>query len=269
MTDATTTAATATTATTAQPRPAPLLILFDLVSTITDAGPRYAQAYLDVAAQYQLKVPARSAILNELGQRTLTEIIKIHSPDLPADKVAAFMDDCNGTCDTMLERADWVEALYPHARETLEILAAQDHKLGLYTGTRRDAAEDQLRYHGLKAIFPDAMVRAKDNIVDADKNSQTIKTEQVASLIRDNPGMRVLVVGDSIADYQAAQASGASFIGFANTQKNVFRFAAAGVSAVFTSFARLPGMIDLLTAPAALRQDSQPERVKLKTPVRT
>ncbi len=240
-----------------------MLILFDLVSTITDAGPRYAQAYMDVAAQYNLKVPTKSAILNELGQRTLVEIIQIHSPDLPAEKIEAFMDDCNGTCDTMLERADWVEALYPHARETLQILAAQNHKLGLYTGTRRDAAADQLSYHGLENIFLPAMVRAKDNIIDAGKNSQEIKTEQVASLIRDNPGMRVLVIGDSISDYHAAQASGAAFIGFANTQKNVFRFAAAGVSAVFTSFERLPGMISVLHSPANIRQDSTPASIKL------
>lgn len=248
-------------------QPAPLLILFDLVSTITDAGPRYAQAYLDVAAAYNLKVPPRNAILNELGQRTLVEIIQIHSPDLPAEKIEAFMDDCNGTCDTMLERADWVEALYPHARETLQILTAQNHKLGLYTGTRRDAAEDQLRYHELESIFPEAMIRAKDNVIDADKNSLTIKTEQVASLIRDNPGATVLVIGDSISDYQAAQASGAAFIGFANTQKNVFRFAAAGVTAVFTSFERLPGMISVLTAPAGIRQDNKPGSIKLNKPV--
>ena len=254
------------TTTTAKPvaqQPAPMLILFDLVSTITDAGPRYAQAYMDVAAQYNLKVPSRSAILNELGQRTLVEIIQIHSPDLPTEKIEAFMDDCNGTCDTMLERADWVEVLYPHARETLQILAAQNHKLGLYTGTRRDAAEDQIAYHGLENIFPASMVRAKDNTRDADQNSQTIQTEQVARLIRDNPGSPVLVIGDSVSDYHAAQASGAAFIGFANTQKNVFRFAAAGVTAVFTSFERLPGMINLLYSPAHSAQNSKPGSIKL------
>lgn len=246
---------------------APLLILFDLVSTITDAGPRYAQAYLDVAAQYKLKAPARSAILNELGQRTLSEIIQIHSPDLPAEKIETFMDDCNGTCDTMLERADWVEALYPHAREALEILTAQHHKIGLYTGTRRDAAEDQLRYHGLESIFPAAMVRAKDNAIDAGKNSLTIKTEQITSLIHDNPGGDVLVIGDSISDFQAAQANGAAFIGFANTQKNLFRFAAAGVTAVFTSFEHLPGMINVLHSPANNTQDKKPHSIKLNKPL--
>jgi phosphoglycolate phosphatase-like HAD superfamily hydrolase len=233
----------------AQSQPAPLLILFDLVSTITDAGPRYAQAYLDVAAQYKLALPAPRDILNELGQRTLGEIIKIHSPDLPADKIPDFMNDCNHACDTMLERADWVEELYPDVRATLQALAAQNRKIGLYTGTRREAAEDQLRYHALQDIFPPAMVRAKDNVADAAKDSQTIKTEQVASLIRDNPAPRVIVIGDSISDYHAAQASNAEFIGFANTQKNIFRFAAAGVQNVFTRYDRLPGLINVITAP--------------------
>ncbi len=233
-----------------QSQTVPLLILFDLVSTITDAGPRYAQAYIDVAAQYNLAIPARRDILNELGQRTLAEIIKIHSPTLPLDKISAFMNDCNDTCDTMLERADWIEELYPDVRATLQVLNTPQHKLGLYTGTRRDAAADQLRYHGLEEIFPPAMVRAKDNIIDADKNSLTIKTEQIASLIRDNPAGRVIVIGDSISDYQAAQANNADFIGFANTQKNVFRFAAAGVQSVFTLYERLPGLINVIAAPS-------------------
>ncbi len=227
---------------------APILILFDLVSTITDAGPRYAQAYLDIASQYNLKIPTRRDILNELGQRTLKEIISIHSPDLPQDKIPVFMNDCNSACDSMLEAQGWVEELYPHVRESLTSLMSQGYTLGLYTGTRQEAASDQLRYHDLERIFPANLVRAKDNVADDGKNSQTIKKEQIASIIRDNPGSRIIVIGDSISDYHAARDNGASFIGFANTQKNIFRFAQAGVTTVFTAYERLPGLMAVMTA---------------------
>ena len=151
------------------------LVLFDLVSTITDAGPRYAQAYLDMAEQYKIAVPKRHEILNELGQKTLKEIIDTHSPDLPVAKIQEFMQDCNATCDSMLNDKGWIEQLYPHARQALTALIAQGYTLGLYTGTRKDAALDQLRYHQLEEIFPEHMIRAKDNVVDDGKNSDTIK----------------------------------------------------------------------------------------------
>ena len=219
------------------------LILFDLVSTITDAGPRYAQAYLDISEQYNLPAPTKRAILNELGQRTLKEIIDIHSPGLAADKIPAFMQDCNSACDAMLNDASWVEQLFPDVKETLTELQAQGYRLGLYTGTRKEAAVDQLRYHQLETIFPEGMIRAKDNITDEGKNSETIKLEQIGSLIRDNPAKHIVVVGDSVTDYHAARNNGASFIGFANTPKDVFHFANAGVTAVFTRYERLAGLI--------------------------
>lgn len=229
------------------------LVLFDLVSTITDAGPRYAQAYLDMAEQYNIAIPKRHEILNELGQKTLKEIIDTHSPDLPAEKIQGFMQDCNSACDCMLNDKNWIEQLYPHARETLAALKTQGYTLGLYTGTRKEAALDQLRYHQLEEIFPEHMVRAKDNVADDEKNSDTIKKEQVASLIQSNPSNKIIVVGDSLSDFHAARENNVNFIGFANTPKYVFRFAQAGVKTVFTSYERLPGLITLMT-------DNAPEK---------
>ncbi len=230
------------------------LVLFDLVSTITDAGPRYAQAYIKIAEEFKIAVPASRDILNELGQRNLKEIINIHSPDLSAEKIPEFMQSCNNFCDALLHEKDWVEKLYPHVRETLADLKAQGYTLGLYTGTRKDAALNQLRYHKLEEFFPEDMIRAKDNQADDGKDSQALKAAQMTSLMKAAHGNAknpvTIVIGDTISDFEAARENKAVFMGFADSTKKVFRFAQAGVLTAFTNFERLPGMIKLATSPA-------------------
>lgn len=93
------------------------LILFDLVSTITDAGPRYAEAYARMAEQYGLGFPDHDAIMQDLGNKNLKEIIASHSPGLEASRMQAFMNDCNNACDTLLYDIHWIERLFDHVRE--------------------------------------------------------------------------------------------------------------------------------------------------------
>ena len=232
------------------------LILFDLVSTITDAGPRYAEAYVRMAEAYNLPLPEKSDILDELGQRNLKDIIRIHSPDLPAEKIQAFMGDCNNACDSMLYDVRWIEALFKDVREALKTLNENNYTIGLFTGTREDAMEAQLRYHNIAQYFDADLLRAKDNIRDAAKDTQMLKIEHIESIIKtfakktrqDEALVRrnTIVVGDTLSDYEAAKANQTGFAGFAETDDKAQKFINGGVRAVFTAYKNAPAFLSSL-----------------------
>lgn len=234
------------------------IILFDLVSTITDAGPRYAAAYLRMAAAYNLPVPTEEDILVELGQRNLRDIIRIHSPDLPVEKIGEFMNDCNTACDSLLYNVHWVERLFPDVREALNGLKGQGYTLGLYTGTREDSMMTQLQYHNILSYFDADLLRGKDNIRDHDKDTQALKNEQISSLRAARPGRVVIVVGDTLSDFEAAKANGVSFIGFSPLEKEAAKFAAHGQT-TFESYNDLGNVIAAISPNiAATRKPSSP-----------
>jgi phosphoglycolate phosphatase-like HAD superfamily hydrolase len=234
------------------------VILFDLVSTITDAGPRYAAAYLRMAAAYNLPVPTEEDILSELGQRNLHEIIRIHSPDLPVEKIGDFMNDCNSACDSLLYNVRWIERLFPDVREALSGLKDRGYTLGLYTGTREDAMMAQLNYHNILSYFDADLLRGKDNIRDQARDTQTLKSEQIASLRAARLGRAVIVVGDTMSDYQAAKANGANFVGFAPLAKDAAKFTDHG-QVVFNSYKDISSIIATLCVTGApARRQSLP-----------
>lgn len=242
------------------------LILFDLVSTLTDAGPRYAEAYIRMAAAYNQPAPSREDILKELGQRNLKEIIAIHSPLLPADKIQDFMKDCNETCDNILYDTHWLEKLYPGVREALADLKARGFTLGLYTGTREDAAAAQLRYHNIAQYFDADLIRAKDNVRDDGKNTQDLKIEQIASILQHwkdkNPGADpardVIMVGDTLSDLEAAKANNIGFAGFAENQAKIQSFLQNGVKAVFSGYGGAAGILSTMFIPSRPRRNAPP-----------
>jgi phosphoglycolate phosphatase-like HAD superfamily hydrolase len=235
------------------------LILFDLVSTLTDAGPRYAEAYIRMAAAYNQPVPSREDILKELGQRNLKDIIALHSPGLPPEKIQDFMKDCNQTCDKMLYDLHWLEKLYANARQALADLKSRGFTLGLYTGTRQDAMEAQLRYHNIAQYFDADLIRAKDNVRDAGKTTQDLKIEQIASILQSwkdkNPGADpardVIMVGDTLSDMEAAQANQIRFAGFAENQAKFHSFLQNGVKAVFSGYDKAAGILAAMFVPPA------------------
>lgn len=222
------------------------LILFDLIATITDAGPRYAKAYRDVAKRYGIKIPTEKSILNELGQNHLKGIITKHSPDLPEHQVNAFINDCNQTCDSMLNDNGWIEHLYPNVESALQNLKQMDCVLGIYTGTRSDAAIAQLRYHNIEHYFDPEFIQAKDSTNSHYKESALLKSEQIEKIITaylkkneldKNVALQsIIIIGDTLSDYEAATQKNLPFIGFANNARKAFSFAKAGVTDTFESY---------------------------------
>lgn len=238
------------------------LILFDLVSTITDAGPRYAEAYVKIAGDYDLPRPEKTHILDELGQRNLRDIIRIHSPDLPVEKIPDFMNDCNQMCDAMLYDVHWIEALFANVREALAELKDEGFTLGLYTGTREDAMAAQLRYHNIAQYFDADLLRGKDNIRDVAKDTQALKYDQITSILLthakktgqgiDAVRANTVVVGDTLSDFEAAQANRLRFAGFAETDGKMQKFIDGGVRAVFTHYKDAPVLLSTLFNPGMM-----------------
>lgn len=183
-----------------------MLIIFDPVSTLTNAGPRYVCAFQEVCKENGIAAPDEEEILSLLGNKNLSEITDTFAGPLEKDRKESFMHSCNQACDIILNRDDWHETLYPHVRETVEVLHQRGMALGIFTGTREDAMENQLAYHGIMDKFDPLYRRGKDNTRDAGKTSKDLKTEQLNAIVaqfRKDSGsdnVIVLVVGDSSAD---------------------------------------------------------------------
>jgi len=234
-----------------------LLVVFDLVSTLTDAGPRYARAFQDACAANGIAPPDAEEVLAQLGNRNLKQITEMFAPGLDVEAQKGFMAACNGACDALLHRPDWHEALFPNVREVVEVLNLRAVTLGLYTGTREDAMEAQLAYHDIAPLFDPRYRRGKDNDRDAGKDSATLKAEQLRDIVarfRADAGdmdAPVVVIGDSAADAEAAAAQGLLFVGFAATEKKRQRLEAAGVTGFITDFGELPDLAERLIRPPA------------------
>lgn len=248
-------------------KPTSALILFDLVSTITDAGPRYAEAYARMSEQYGLGSPDHDLIMQDLGNKNLKEIIASHSPGLDPSRMKAFMNDCNNACDTLLYDVHWVERLFDQVRETLALLNGLGHTIGLYTGTREDAMQSQLRYHNILQYFDKSLLRGKNNERDAGTAIEALKIAQMKSIIADhqakgNASGQVIVIGDSISDYHAARECGANFIGFAESWPKKLDMEEAGIGITFSDYSDLPAIIDVVTMSRvpgnSLRQNFKP-----------
>ena len=233
-----------------------VLIIFDLVSTLTDAGPRYVQAFTEVCEQDGHGTPDRDEVMAMLGNKTLSEITDHFAGTLDESGKKTFMASCNKACDALLSRPGWREELYPHVREAVEALHTRGATLGIYTGTREDAMDLQLKYHGIRKEFDARYIRGKDNTRDAGKKNNDLKTEQLDSIIgayRADQGFDapVVVIGDSETDAKAAAKLGLLFVGFAVNDKKKSELENAGVKHIVQDFGELPDLIDRLMIPPA------------------
>ncbi|HYD18552.1 MAG TPA: HAD family hydrolase [Patescibacteria group bacterium] len=233
-----------------------VLIVFDLVSTLTDAGPRYVQAFLDVTEKAGFERPDPAAVMDMLGNKNLSEITDTFAAGLDPAGKKEFMQECNDACDILLRKPGWKERLFPNVREAIETMHLRGVTLGIYTGTREDAMTSQLAYHGIEDLFKADYMRGKDNLRDAGKANTALKAEQLQSIVcafRAKHGDKapVIVIGDSRADAEAAAAQGLYFIGFATDAHKRELLENAGVRAIVTDFGDVPDLIDRLTKPPA------------------
>jgi phosphoglycolate phosphatase-like HAD superfamily hydrolase len=243
----------------------PPLIVFDLVATLTDAGPRYAEAYIRMCEAWGLQPPEKQDILEALGNKNLKQIIAEFTPDLQAEDLGPFMNGCNNACDALLYNVQWHEDLYPHVRSALAKLKEKGYALGIYTGTRMQALESQLRYHNIADCFDLRFVLGKDNERDGQMESDALKTGQLESIIDSyayaygltNAQARsmITVIGDSATDHRAACLAGLQFMGFVPDVwgREALLAADAGMR-LFDDFKNLPSLFAASRIPDARTQ---------------
>ncbi|MDE1151646.1 MAG: HAD hydrolase-like protein [Micavibrio sp.] len=234
-----------------------ILVVFDLVSTLADAGPRYVQAFADVLESRGLAVPPVADVAALLGNKNLSDITDQFAGPLPPDEKKAFMADCNAACDALLNRPGWREELFPNVREAIETMHLRGFTLGIYTGTREDALAAQLNYHHLGGMFDTRYMRGKDNTRDANLKSEALKVGQLGSIVeafnreQGKNAAGIIVIGDSAADVQAAASLGLHFVGFASDDKKSQQMQDAGAQSIVRDFGDLPDLVQRLLRPAA------------------
>ena len=161
------------------------------------------------------------------------------------------MQKCNVACAAMLYRPGWRESLFPGVREALETMTLRGITLGIYTGTRHDAMMAQLDYHQMRDCFDPRYIRGKDNARDGGKTSQTLKIEQMRSIVaafeKDIPvPANVIIIGDSTADARAAQDLGLFFVGFGENSMKKRQLEAMHVKHIVQDYADLPDLVTRL-----------------------
>lgn len=252
-----------------------LLIVFDLVSTLTDAGPRYVHAFVDVCKQYDYPVPDENEVMDMLGNKNLKEIMAHFIGPLTDDSQSKFMNSCNTSCDSLLFEDDWNESLFPNVKKTLKRLHKKGFELGIYTGTRENALNDQINYHGIADLFDPRYIRGKDNERDAGLSVKELKAMQLKSLVDQHredcqqQNAPVLVIGDSIADAESAAEHGFHFIGYAENDRKKANLEKSNVSTLMTDFADLPYLLKMAIKPKNAFDDDKCQSVLRKTPPET
>ncbi|MGE4314374.1 MAG: HAD family hydrolase [Pseudobdellovibrionaceae bacterium] len=249
----------------------PGLVAFDLIGTVVDAGHRYASAFSNVCTANGIARPPKEQILKALGEKNLKQIIDEFVPADIAAKLdlSTFMNDCNTSCDLLLQAEGWEENLYEGLPELLSYMRAYGYEPAIYTGIRQAAMQKLTAHHGLDVLVREELMIGKDPVTGMNMAQTDIKQVQLAHLyaayedVFDAEGLMTghafHVVGDSPADFHAAHGIGATFYGFVPTLAKREALLNAGVheGRLFRSFTELAGILGVSVpeagAPAALR----------------
>jgi phosphoglycolate phosphatase-like HAD superfamily hydrolase len=167
------------------------------------------------------------------------------------------MSECNTACDALLLDKNWKEQLFPNVREAINVMNLRGLTVGVFTGTRHDAMQNQIAYHDLGHLIDARYMRGKDNDRDGAVKSAVLKRAQIDDIVtrfrtnQMNPNAGVIIVGDTRSDVEAARDLGLIFVGFAADDKKRQELEDAGAKYIVTDYGDLPDMVHRLIQPAA------------------
>lgn len=177
------------------------LVLFDLDGTLLDTSPgifnsvRYAESQLGLP-------PIPDERLKEfVGPPPMKMYAQVYGLDEERALLAAQKHR-----EYSKKKAIHEAMVYPGIEDLLTKLKAQGHKLGVTTLKSQPIAETILAYYGLSHNF-DVIIG-----MDAMETLTKCKTIQLAVEQTHTTG-KVVLIGDSLYDYDGAQNAGIDFIG--------------------------------------------------------
>ncbi|MGE3144911.1 MAG: HAD-IA family hydrolase [Pseudorhodoplanes sp.] len=218
----------------------PALILFDCDGTLVDSQQMICAAMQQAFADHNLACPPRPKVLAIVGLSLPVAVARLAEgrAGFPVDSIverykAAFF--------RMRQSGEYVEALYPGAREAVESLAAQPQvQLGIATGKSQRGVRAVLGHHGLLSHF--SVIKTAD---DAPSKPHPGMVLDAMTETGAQPQHTVLI-GDTSYDMQMARAAGVRAIGVNWGYHPVDALRAAGAQAVVESFAELARMLDAI-----------------------
>ncbi len=186
------------------------LILFDLDGTLIETAPEIADAVNDTLVQFGLHAVTQTQVNDWIGhgtrellisaladrRHTTTDVVR-HSPDFSTIE-AAFAGHYQQRCGTRSH-------LYPHVRETLQVLRDAGVKLAVVTNKEARYTQTVLDAHQLAPMFH--RVISGDSLLVKKPNPAAVHD----CLKRFNvKAERALFVGDSSIDVATARNAGVS-----------------------------------------------------------
>ena len=215
----------------------PALILFDCDGTLVDSQQMICAAMQQAFADHDLACPPRPQVLAIVGLSLPVAVARLGEghAGFPVDSVV----ECYKAAFFRMRQSDeYMEALYPGARETVENLAAQPQvQLGIATGKSQRGVRAVLGHHGLLSHF--AVIKTAD---DAPSKPHPGMVLDAMAETGAQPQHTVLI-GDTSYDMQMARAAGVRAIGVNWGYHPVDALRAAGAHAVVGSFAELAPLL--------------------------
>lgn len=187
------------------------LIIFDVDGTLVDSQADILSAMSSAFDRAAAPPPPRAAVLGIVGLSLDVAIPRL-APDLPAATHANMVDWYKEAYVALRAKTGAAESspLYPHVRETLNLLHAQPNTLlGVATGKSRKGLDKLLDGHDMRALFVTQQV--------SDHHPSKPHPSMLLSALSETgiePGNAVMI-GDTRFDMDMAKAAQVPFIGVA------------------------------------------------------
>ncbi len=196
---------------------------FDLIGTLVDAKPVYAQAFKEACQEMGLTCPdCEAEIRDAIGNKRLSDIVANLFPQMTENDFLAFQAICNRIRDQKLCSDCEV---FPGALEAVDYLKQAGQEIALVTGTSCSGMDTlKSRFH-LAALFDERNIFYRNLGADARLSATALKASQLQAIQAQYPDYQVSMIGDSISDMEAAQESDFDFWGFVqnNAEKRIFQ----------------------------------------------
>jgi len=215
-----------------------LALVLDLDGTLIDSLPDIHAAMTAALAAWgrpPVPVPDLRAMLGDGAPILAGRALKAAGPPLPPDEEAAFARHFMRTYD-----ANSAVRTHPFAgvRETLALLRAQGHRLGVCTNKPHGASQALVQRLGLAPLL-DAVVGG-DALPDCKPHPAHLWATVRAMGAE---GWPAVMVGDTAPDAEVARRAGVPFVlaayGYARPQDGTL-----AADAVITRFAELPDVLE-------------------------